>query len=102
MKEEDLKNINQNNNDKLKFKNKINNENSINNNLKQYAVNSDDRNNWIDELTSKKNTPLINTKANNNNFNFNNHNDNVHFNFDLTESKNDKNLINDTIDNTIE
>lgn len=66
-------------------------------NLNKYAVNSDDRTNWLDEFTSKKTTPIISTKGNNLN-----KNDNLNFKFDITESKNDKNLINDTIDNTIE
>lgn len=75
----------------------------IDNNLQNYAVNSQERIDlWLDELTSKKTTPIVRTKANKPSTN-----DNLNFKFESSDPKVDKNTHNnpndnDTVDYTID
>jgi len=69
----------------------------IDNNLQNYAVNSQERIDlWLDELTSKKTTPIVRTKANKPSTNSN---DNLNFKFESSDPKVDKNAYNNPNDN---
>jgi len=102
MKDQDIKSLN-NTKSKKSIESKFNNTNInkisqkidenerefIDNNLQNYAVNSYERIDlWLDELTSKKTTPIVRTKANKANTNANY---NLNFKLESSDPKLNKN-----------